>query len=134
MSAHGTAQPMTAHRSGPLSGRAEVPGDKSISHRALIFGAMAVGETKITGLLEGQDVLDTAKAMRAFGAEVTRHGEGAWSVHGVGVGGFSRTRRRDRLRQLGNRRAPHHGLHGHDRDDRDLHGRRLACASGRWGG
>jgi 3-phosphoshikimate 1-carboxyvinyltransferase len=80
---------MTAHRSGPLSGRAEVPGDKSISHRALIFGAMAVGETKITGLLEGQDVLDTAKAMRAFGAEVTRQGEGAWSVHGVGVGGFS---------------------------------------------
>jgi 3-phosphoshikimate 1-carboxyvinyltransferase len=89
MSAHGKAQPMTAHRSGPLSGRAEVPGDKSISHRALIFGAMAVGETKITGLLEGQDVLDTAKAMRAFGAEVTRQGEGAWSVHGVGVGGFS---------------------------------------------
>jgi 3-phosphoshikimate 1-carboxyvinyltransferase len=80
---------MTAHRSGPLSGRAEVPGDKSISHRALIFGAMAVGETKITGLLEGQDVLDTAKAMRAFGAEVTRQGEGAWSVRGVGVGGFS---------------------------------------------
>jgi len=89
MSGHGTAQPMTARKSGPLSGRAEVPGDKSISHRALIFGAMAVGETRITGLLEGQDVLDTAKAMRAFGAEVTRHGEGAWSVHGVGVGGFS---------------------------------------------
>jgi 3-phosphoshikimate 1-carboxyvinyltransferase len=66
-----------------------VPGDKSISHRALIFGAMAVGKTRITGLLEGQDVLDTAKAMRAFGAEVTRHSEGAWSVHGVGVGGFS---------------------------------------------
>ena len=89
MSGHGTAQPMTARKSGPLSGRAEVPGDKSISHRALIFGAMAVGETRITGLLEGQDVLDTAKAMRAFGAEVARHGEGAWSVHGVGVGGFS---------------------------------------------
>ena len=89
MSGHGTAQPMTARKSGPLTGRAEVPGDKSISHRALIFGAMAVGETHITGLLEGQDVLDTARAMRAFGAEVTRHGEGAWSVHGVGVGGFS---------------------------------------------
>jgi 3-phosphoshikimate 1-carboxyvinyltransferase len=89
MSGHGTAQPMTARKSGPLTGRAEVPGDKSISHRALIFGAMAVGETRITGLLEGQDVLDTARAMRAFGAEVTRHGEGAWSVHGVGVGGFS---------------------------------------------
>ena len=89
MSAHGTAQPMTARSSGPLSGRAEVPGDKSISHRALIFGAMAVGETRITGLLEGQDVLDTARAMRAFGAEVVQHGQGAWSVHGVGVGGFS---------------------------------------------
>ena len=89
MSGHGTAQPMTARKSGPLTGRAEVPGDKSISHRALIFGAMAVGETRITGLLEGQDVLDTAKAMRAFGAEVTRHSEGAWSVNGLGVGGFS---------------------------------------------
>lgn len=88
MSSHGTAQPMTAHRSGPLTGMASVPGDKSISHRALIFGAMAVGETKITGLLEGQDVLDTAKAMQAFGATVTQHGAGAWSVHGVGVGGF----------------------------------------------
>lgn len=88
MSGHGTAQPMTARKSGPLTGRAEVPGDKSISHRALIFGAMALGETRITGLLEGQDVLDTARAMRAFGAEVTRQAPGAWSVHGVGVGGF----------------------------------------------
>jgi 3-phosphoshikimate 1-carboxyvinyltransferase len=89
MSGHGEAQPMISAACGPLTGVASVPGDKSISHRALIFGAMAVGETRITGLLEGQDVLDTAKAMRAFGAEVTRHGEGAWSVHGVGVGGFS---------------------------------------------
>lgn len=88
MSGHGAAQVMTAMKSGPLSGRAEVPGDKSISHRALIFGAMAVGETKITGLLEGQDVLDTASAMRAFGADVVQHGPGSWSVHGVGVGGF----------------------------------------------
>jgi 3-phosphoshikimate 1-carboxyvinyltransferase len=88
MSGHGTPQPMTAHKSGPLTGTASVPGDKSISHRALIFGAMAVGETRITGLLEGQDVLDTARAMQAFGAEVVQHGAGAWSVHGVGVGGF----------------------------------------------
>ena len=88
MSAHGEAQPMKALKSGPLSGTALVPGDKSISHRALIFGAMAVGETRITGLLEGQDVLDTAKAMRAFGATVTRHGLGEWTVNGVGVGGF----------------------------------------------
>ncbi len=89
MSGHGEPIPMISRRSGPLKGTAEVPGDKSISHRALILGAMAVGETKVTGLLEGQDVLDTAKAMRAFGAEVTRHGDGRWSVHGVGVGGFS---------------------------------------------
>ncbi|WP_128253347.1 3-phosphoshikimate 1-carboxyvinyltransferase [Falsirhodobacter deserti] len=88
MSGHGTPKPMTAQRSGPLSGVAEVPGDKSISHRSLILGAMAVGETRITGLLEGQDVLDTAAAMRAFGAEVIQHGQGSWSVHGVGVGGF----------------------------------------------
>ena len=88
MSAHGTAQPMTAHKSGPLKGTALVPGDKSISHRSLIFGAMALGETRVPGLLEGQDVLDTAKAMQAFGATVTRHGQGDWSVQGVGVGGF----------------------------------------------
>ncbi len=88
MSGHGDAQPMTSAKCGPLKGMASVPGDKSISHRSLIFGAMAVGETKITGLLEGQDVLDTASAMRAFGATVTRQGEGAWSVNGVGVAGF----------------------------------------------
>jgi 3-phosphoshikimate 1-carboxyvinyltransferase len=88
MSDHGQAQPMISHKSGPLRGTALVPGDKSISHRALIFGAMAVGETRISGLLEGQDVLDTARAMRAFGAAVVQHGAGNWSVHGVGVGGF----------------------------------------------
>ena len=89
MSGHGTPIPMTSHRAAPLTGRAEVPGDKSISHRSLILGAMAVGETKISGLLEGDDVLDTAKAMQAFGAEVINHGGGNWSVHGVGVGGFA---------------------------------------------
>lgn len=89
MSGHGPAIPMTARKSGPLRGVAQVPGDKSISHRALILGALSVGETRITGLLEGQDVLDTARAMRAFGAEVTQHGAGEWSVHGVGVGGFA---------------------------------------------
>ena len=89
MSGHGEPIPMTARRSGPLRGVAEVPGDKSISHRSLILGALSVGETRVTGLLEGQDVLDTAKAMRAFGAEVTRLGAGDWSVHGVGVGGFA---------------------------------------------
>ena len=88
MSSHDQALKMTAHKSGPLVGQAQIPGDKSISHRALIFGAMAIGETKISGLLEGQDVLDTALAMRAFGADVIQHGPGSWSVHGVGVGGF----------------------------------------------
>lgn len=89
MSAHATPVPMIARRSTGLRGEAHVPGDKSISHRSLILGALSVGETKVTGLLEGQDVLDTAKAMRAFGAEVVQHGPGAWSVHGVGVGGFA---------------------------------------------
>ncbi|WP_372603843.1 3-phosphoshikimate 1-carboxyvinyltransferase [Actibacterium sp.] len=89
MSGHGDPIPMTAHRGGPLTGVAEVPGDKSISHRALLLGAMAVGETRITGLLEGQDVLDTAKAMRAFGADVAHLGHGEWVVNGVGVGGFA---------------------------------------------
>ncbi len=88
MSSHGTPTPMISRKAAPLTGVAEVPGDKSISHRSLILGAMAVGETQITGLLEGEDVLDTAKAMRALGADVVRHGDGAWSVHGVGVGGF----------------------------------------------
>ena len=88
MAGHGAAQPLSARAAGPLRGEAQVPGDKSVSHRALILGALAVGETRITGLLEGQDVLDTAKAMQAFGAEVERTGPGAWSVRGVGVGGF----------------------------------------------
>ncbi|WP_420341836.1 3-phosphoshikimate 1-carboxyvinyltransferase [Paenirhodobacter sp.] len=89
MSGHGEPVPMIARRSAALTGVAEVPGDKSISHRALILGALSVGRTEITGLLEGQDVLDTAKAMRAFGATVTRYGPGHWTVEGVGVGGFA---------------------------------------------
>ncbi len=89
MSGHGTPIPMTSRPCGPLKGEAHVPGDKSISHRSLILGAMAVGQTHITGLLEGEDVLDTAKAMRAFGATVINHGGGEWTVDGVGVGGFA---------------------------------------------
>ncbi|NCW59762.1 MAG: hypothetical protein EBW07_00335 [Rhodobacteraceae bacterium] len=89
MSGHGTPIPMQAGHANPLTGEAHVPGDKSISHRSLMFGAMAVGKTEIFGLLEGEDVLDTAKAMRAFGAEVTQHGPGHWTVHGVGVGGLA---------------------------------------------
>jgi 3-phosphoshikimate 1-carboxyvinyltransferase len=81
--------PLEARSSGPLAGKARVPGDKSISHRALILGALAVGETRISGLLEGEDVLNTAKGMRALGASVQRTGDFAWSVRGVGVAGFA---------------------------------------------
>jgi len=70
----------------PLCGRIRVPGDKSISHRAIMLGALAVGETRVTGLLEGEDVLSTAAAMRAMGASITREADATWSVHGVGVG------------------------------------------------
>ena len=73
---------------GPLRGRVRVPGDKSISHRALMLSALAVGESRISGLLEGEDVLATAAAMRAMGAEIERTGQGQWCVHGVGVGGL----------------------------------------------
>jgi 3-phosphoshikimate 1-carboxyvinyltransferase len=81
--------PLEARASGPLTGKARVPGDKSISHRALILGALAVGETGISGLLEGEDVLNTAKSMRALGAQVERTGDFAWRVRGVGVAGFA---------------------------------------------
>jgi 3-phosphoshikimate 1-carboxyvinyltransferase len=81
--------PLEARSSGPLTGKVRVPGDKSISHRALILGALSVGKTRISGLLEGEDVLNTAKSMRALGAEVERSGDFAWSVQGVGVGGFA---------------------------------------------
>jgi len=86
---HAGLTPLTARRRGPLKGRARVPGDKSISIRALIFGSLAVGTTRITGLLEGEDVLNTAKALRALGAKVERNGDGAWIVQGVGVAGFA---------------------------------------------
>ncbi len=74
--------------SGPLRGTIAVPGDKSISHRSLILGALAVGETRVTGVLEGEDVLATAAAMRAMGADIERTGDGEWRIHGVGVGGL----------------------------------------------
>ena len=73
----------------PLRGTVRVPGDKSVSHRALMFGALAVGETNISGLLEGDDVLATAAAMRALGAQVTRGEDGTWQVFGCGVGGLA---------------------------------------------
>jgi 3-phosphoshikimate 1-carboxyvinyltransferase len=84
--------PLTARRNGPLNGHARVPGDKSISIRALILGALTVGETRIGGLLEGEDVLNTARALRALGASLEQRGGGEWRVRGVGVGGFAEPR------------------------------------------
>jgi len=86
---HEAATPLTARRAGRLSGRVRVPGDKSISHRALILGALTIGETAITGLLEGEDVIRTSRAMQALGATVERAGAGNWRVNGVGVAGFA---------------------------------------------
>ena len=94
---------------GPLTGRIRVPGDKSISHRALMFGALAVGRSRIKGLLEGEDVLATAAALRAMGATITRDGD-EWIVDGVGVGGLLQppqalNRRRDGLARWETRHA-----------------------------
>jgi 3-phosphoshikimate 1-carboxyvinyltransferase len=80
--------PLAARRGGPLKGTAQVPGDKSISQRALILGALAEGETRITGLLESGDVHSTAGALRGFGAELTAEGPGRWRVKGTGVGNW----------------------------------------------
>jgi 3-phosphoshikimate 1-carboxyvinyltransferase len=90
---------LRSHPAAGLSGRATVPGDKSLSHRALLFGALAAGESRITGLLEGADVLATAEALRALGVEVEREGEGRWRVHGRGLGGLAEP---DRPLDLGN--------------------------------
>src|SRR3954453_11791368 len=85
-----TTQPLvSAPAAAPLQGRIAVPGDKSISHRALMFGALAVGETRITGLLTGEDVLCTAAAMRSVGAELTHDSDGTWRVAGRGIGGLT---------------------------------------------
>ena len=89
MTGSGEMLPRIARKSGHLRGRTRVPGDKSVSHRALIIGALTVGETAISGLLEADDVLRTASAMRLLGADVIRRDAGNWSVHGVGVGGFT---------------------------------------------
>jgi len=85
---HANPTPRQIHASGPLRGRVAVPGDKSISHRALMFSALAVGESRVEGLLEGEDVLATAAALRAMGAQIERGADGIWRIHGVGVGGL----------------------------------------------
>lgn len=98
-SAPASSGSVTAQRTGPLKGVISVPGDKSISHRALIFGALATGNTRITGLLEGEDVLRTADAMRNLGARVTRDTDGCWQVTGNGVGALAEP---DRVLDMGN--------------------------------
>jgi 3-phosphoshikimate 1-carboxyvinyltransferase len=83
------ARPLKSRRSGPLRGTVAIPGDKSVSHRALILGALTVGETRISGLLEADDVINTADSMRRFGAQISRHDVGQWTVWGTGVGGWA---------------------------------------------
>ena len=80
--------PMTFTAAPALSGSINVPGDKSISHRSLMLSALAVGESRVEGLLEGEDVLATAAAMRAMGADISKDADGIWHIHGVGVGGL----------------------------------------------
>ncbi|WP_422057530.1 3-phosphoshikimate 1-carboxyvinyltransferase [Sphingomonas sp.] len=87
MSAH-SPLPLAISARGPLRGTVTVPGDKSISHRSLMFAGLAIGESRIEGLLEGEDVLATAAAMRAMGATIARDADGIWHVAGVGVGGL----------------------------------------------
>lgn len=84
----GPATPLSAHASGPLKGRIRVPGDKSISHRALMLGALATGRTTIRGLLESEDVINTARAVTALGAPAAKHGD-VWEVMGRGTGGLA---------------------------------------------
>ncbi|MBB6503998.1 3-phosphoshikimate 1-carboxyvinyltransferase [Sphingomonas endophytica] len=80
--------PFTVPSPARLAGQIRVPGDKSISHRSLMLSALAVGESRVEGLLEGEDVLATAAAMRAMGATIERGDDGIWRIHGVGVGGL----------------------------------------------
>ncbi len=82
-------RPLISSAAGPLSGDCAVPGDKSISHRVLMLGALAVGETCIGGLLESADIAATAAALGALGARIERAGDGGWRVHGTGVGGLA---------------------------------------------
>ena len=100
MTSHSSSSiPVTARASGPLTGTITVPGDKSISHRALIFGALAAGTTSINGLLEGEDVLCTAAAMRQLGATVVKGDDGSWQVTGNGIGALAEP---ERVLDMGN--------------------------------
>lgn len=91
--------PLISKKVSRFSGPARVPGDKSISHRSLMFGALTIGETIVSGLLEGEDVLHTADAMRAMGANIERGDDGLWRIHGVGIGGL---REPENIIEMGN--------------------------------
>lgn len=97
---HGTSPtPLAARTASPLKGTVRVPGDKSISHRSLMFGALAVGRTTVRGLLESEDVLATAEAMRAVGAKIVKHEDGSYTVDGIGLGSLLEP---DRVIDFGN--------------------------------
>ncbi|MBG1233922.1 3-phosphoshikimate 1-carboxyvinyltransferase [Aestuariivirga litoralis] len=85
---HPTSSPLQSSTAKALKGRIKVPGDKSMSHRSLMFGAIAQGQTKVSGLLEAEDVLNTANVMAALGAKVERQADGSWLIEGVGIGGL----------------------------------------------
>jgi 3-phosphoshikimate 1-carboxyvinyltransferase len=128
LSAHAAPAKLIARPVDRLQGRVRAPGDKSISHRSLMFGAVAVGETRITGLLEGEDVLRTAAALRAHGRQDRPRRRWRWRVRGVGVGGLSEPAH---VLDLGNSGTSARLLSGHPgrghRHHRVLHGRRLAA-------
>src|SRR3984893_1210471 len=98
-----TFQPAVARRGGTLKGRIRVPGDKSISHRALLLGLLTVGKTNIEALLEGDDILATARACAMLGASVERNGAGAWQISGVGIGSLPPPSVADSCGHAGNR-------------------------------
>ena len=126
MSAHSShqsvASPLSAKRARPLKGRLRPPGDKSISHRAFLLGLLACGETKVEGLLEGDDVLRTGKACQALGAVTERLAPGAWRIRGPGIGALSAAARNPRFRQRRHRLPPDDGRRRRSRNHRDLDG------------
>ena len=108
MTAHATKRPLSASRSNGLKGEAAIPGDKSISHRSVLFGGIASGQTRIEGLLEGEDVLNSIKAVEALGARARKEG-GTWIVEGTGNGALLAPLGADRFRQFRHRLPPVHG-------------------------
>ena len=128
MSGEDSALPLIARRSGPLAGTVRPPGDKSISHRALMLGALAVGETSVEGLLEGEDILATVAAMRAFGATASAHRRGRLAHQRPRRRRPARAGGRHRLRQRRHRRASGAGHCRQPRLRHHLHRRWLARA------